>query len=158
MPTTFRQGRILWARLRAQNGKKELHPAVIITADKDIIQPEQFDPRTNIQAVNAVAVIGVSTEFAKYPPYVLLPYSTGRGGHPVTKLNQACGACIGWYDRGVLEDDVEGKGGDVPTAEMDRIMEAIAKDLAAKPKAKVTTVNRDLAGLHEMLETLIGEA
>jgi hypothetical protein len=46
----------------------------------------------------------------------------------------------------------------VPTAEMDRIMEAIAKDLAAKLKAKVTTVNRDLAGLHEMLETLIGEA
>jgi hypothetical protein len=63
-PSTFRQGRILWARLRAQSGKKELHPAVIITADKDIVQPEQFDPRARIQAVNAVADIGVSTEFA----------------------------------------------------------------------------------------------
>src|SRR5260221_14487957 len=122
---TFRQGRILWARLRTQGGKKELHPAVIITADRDIIQPERFDPRKDINVVNAVAVVGVSTEFAKHPPYILLPYSPNKGGHAVTKLTEDCGACIGWYDWVGLEDDVEGKGGDVPSAEMDQIMEGV---------------------------------
>jgi len=154
---TFRQGRILWARLRARSGKKELHPGIIITADRDITQPERFDPRKDINRVNAVAVIGVSTEFAKYPPYVLLPYSAGPGGHRVTKLTQACGACIGWYDWVVLEDDVEGYGGDAPPAELDRILDGIAMDLATKLKSKVAAINKELTHLHEMLASLIGE-
>jgi hypothetical protein len=154
---TFRQGRILWARLRARGGKKELHPAIIITAERDIIQPERFDPRKDIDKVNAVAVVGVSTSFAKYPPFVLLPYSSSPGGHPVTKLREACGACIGWYDWVVLEDDVEGYGGDAPPAELDQIMDGITKDLATKLKAKVSALNRELAELHEMLATLIGQ-
>jgi hypothetical protein len=154
----YRQGRILWARLRAQSGKKELHPSVIITANRDIVQPEDFDPRHNLNAANAVAVIGVSTEFAKYPPYVLLPYSPNKGGHALTKLTQACGACIGWYDWVVLEDDVEGKGGDVPPAEMDQMMTSIAKDLTKKLKTKAATMNQDLSQLHELLALLIGEA
>jgi hypothetical protein len=74
-----------------QKGKKEKHPAVIITADSDIIQPEQFDPRHDIGKVNAVAVIGVSTKYLRYPPYVALPYSPNKGGHTVTKLTQDCG-------------------------------------------------------------------
>ena len=42
-----------------QKGKKEKHPAVIITADSDIIQPEQFDPRRDIMpAILATASPG----------------------------------------------------------------------------------------------------
>lgn len=155
---TFRQGRILWARLRSRSGKRELHPAAIISSDRDIVQPEHVDPRKAVNEANAVAVVGISTEFAKYPPYILLPYSPNKGGHAITKLTQACGACIGWYDWVALEDDVEGKGGDVPPAEMDRIMNATAADLAAKLKRKVAIVGRDLVELHEMLERLLGKA
>src|SRR5215217_448511 len=133
---TYRQGRILWAWLRAQSGKKEKHPAVIITADRDITQPEDFDPRKDINTVNAVAVVGVSTKYRNYPPYVALPYSPNPGGHPITKLTEDCGACIGWYDWVVLEDDVLGLGGDVPPADMDRIVNAIAKDLIEKLQSK----------------------
>src|SRR4051794_5115893 len=96
-PRTYRQGRILWAWLRSGSGKKEKHPAVIITADRDIVQPEAFDPRQNLDAVNAVAVVGVSTQYKKYPPYVILPHSSHGGGHVVTKLTKPCAACIGWY-------------------------------------------------------------
>jgi hypothetical protein len=58
----YRQGRLLWAWLRSRSGKKERHPAIILTADADIIQPERFDPRKDIGKVNAIAAIGVSTE------------------------------------------------------------------------------------------------
>ena len=154
----FRQGRIVWAQMRSkQKGKKEKHPAVIITADSDIIQPEQFDPRHDIGKVNAVAVIGVSTKYLRYPPYVVLPYSPNKGGHTVTKLTQDCGVCIGWYDWVVLEDDVLALGGDVPTAEMDQIVEAITKDLKVRLSAHAARVSSELAGINDLLSRLIGE-
>src|SRR5437667_309497 len=140
----YRQGRIIWARLRARSGKKEKHPAVIITADQDIVQPEDFDPRKNIDRVNAVAVVGVSTEYKKYPPFVLLPYSSNPSGHPATKLTQACGACIGWYDWVALEDDVEGRGGDVPPIIMDQIMKAVANDLRIRLSKEAASLNARL--------------
>ena len=156
MALTYRQGRILWARLRAQSGKKEQHPAVIITADRDIIQPQQFDPRKNLDQVNAVAVVGVSTKYARYKmPHVRLPFSAG--GHAITKLKEDCAVCIGWYDWVVLEDDVIGRGGDVPPAEMDRIMQLVAMDLGSKLSAKLKSVGREMADLHELLAALIGE-
>jgi hypothetical protein len=71
---------------------------VIITPDRHIIQPENFDPRGAGASVNAVAVVGVSTEYRKYPPFVRLPYSHDRCGHPITKLVEDCGACVQWYD------------------------------------------------------------
>ena len=158
MPPTYRQGRILWARLRAQSGKKEPHPAVIITADCDIIQPQHFDPRRNLDQVNAVAVVGVSTKYVRYKmPHVRLPFSVGAGGHVITKLKEDCAACIGWYDWVVLEDDVIGRGGDVPPAEMDQIMGLIAKDFASKLTAKLKSVGREMTDLHELLAALIGE-
>jgi hypothetical protein len=88
---------------------------------------------------------------------VELPYSTNRGGHQVTKLTAACGACIGWYDWVVLDDDVEGFGGDVPPAEMDLIMRAIAEDLASKIRTKIPDLQKELAQLHVFLASLIGE-
>ena len=155
-PPRYRQGRIIWARLRSGKGKKELHPAAIITPTPDIIQPERFDPRQDPSRINAVAVIGISTEFKKYPPYVLLPYSTAKGGHPVTKLNSQCAACIGWYDWVVLEDDVEGRGGDVPPAQMGQIVDAIVGDLRAKLAAKAKTLTKELAEIEQLISRLIG--
>ena len=158
MSTPYRQGRILWARLRAQSGKKEPHPAVIITADRDIVQPQQFDPRKNLDQVNAVAVVGVSTKYARYKlPHVRLPFLASAGGHAITKLKEDCAACIGWYDWVVLEDDVIGRGGDVPPAELDQIMQLIAKDLGGKLTAKLKSVGREMNDLHELLAALIGE-
>ena len=107
--------------------------------------------------MNAIAVIGISTEFARYPPYVLLPYSTAKGGHPVTKLTQRCAACVGWYDWVVLEDDVEARGGAVPAAEMAQIIDAVAKDLSAKLAAKAEGVTRELMDLQHLIARLIGE-
>jgi hypothetical protein len=153
----YRQGRIVWALMRSQKGKKERHPAVIISADSDITQPEQFDPRENINKVNAVAVIGVSTKYLKYPPYVAIPYSTNKGGHPLTKLTEPCGACIGWYGWIVLEDDVMGRGGDVPSTQTDLIMDAVAKDLRVKLSARAAQMSSQLAGINDLLSRLIGQ-
>ena len=153
----YRQGRIVWALLRSGKGKKERHPAVIISSDADITQPEQFDPRANIDKVNAVAVIGVSTKYLKYPPSVSLPYSTNMGGHAVTKLTGDCGACIGWYGWVVLEDDIEARGGDVPPVEMDQIMELVAKDLRVKLSSRAAQMSTQLAGINDLLSRLLGE-
>src|SRR5437016_8256843 len=153
----YRQGRLLWAWLRSRIGKREKHPAIILTADQDIIQPEQFDPREDIGKVNAVAVIGVSTEYKRYPRYVRLPHSPNPGGHPITKLTQECGACIGWYDWIVLEDDVLTRGGDVPAAEMDQIMLAVARDFKQRLAAKADALSKELRGINELLARLMGE-
>jgi hypothetical protein len=131
---------------------------VIISADSDIIQPEQFDPRANIDKVNAVAVVGISTKYLKYPPCVALPYSTNRGGHAVTKLTADCGVCIGWYDWIVLEDDIEARGGDVPPGEMDKIMDMVSKDLRVKLSSRAAQMSTQLAGINELLSQLLGEA
>jgi hypothetical protein len=56
-----------------------------------------------------------------------------------------------------LEDDVLGRGGDVPTAELEQIMLAIAKDLSQKLRAKLTSVGREMTELHDLLAELIGE-
>jgi hypothetical protein len=153
----YRQGRIVWALLRSHKGKKERHPAIIISADSDIIQPAQFDPRANIDKVNAVAVIGVSTKYLKYPPSVAIPYSPNKGGHAVTKLTEDCGACIGWYDWVVLEDDIEARGGDVPPPQMDQIMDLVARDLRVKLSSRAAKMSTALAGINELLSQLLGE-
>lgn len=153
----YRQGRLIWAWLRSGSQKKERHPAVIISADSEIIQPERFDPRKDIDKVNAVAVVGVSTQFKRYPPYVPLPYLSASGGHPTTKLTEECGACIGWYDWVILEDDVIARGGDVPAPELERILEGVAQDLGRRLAVKADQLSKELTGLSELLARLIGE-
>lgn len=68
-----------------------------------------------------------------------------------------CGVCIGWYDWVALEDDVAGLGGDVPAAEMNPIMEGIAKDLEVKLHSRTAVASKTLAELHRLLADLIGE-
>ena len=84
----YRLGRIIWAYLRPSTAgrKKELHPAIIISPDSEIIQPEDFDPRIDPQKENLVAVVGVSTKFRNYPKlqHFVLPYH--GAGHAETKL------------------------------------------------------------------------
>ncbi len=153
----YRQGRIVWALVRStRGGKKERHPAVIISADSDIAQPENFDPRRNLDKVNAVAVIGVSTKYLKYPPSIALPFAANKGGYAITKLTQDCGVCVGWYDWVVLEDDVLARGGDVPPAVMDKIMEAVATDLKANLAKRAAKVSTELAGINDLLSRLVG--
>jgi len=57
----------------------------------------------------------------------------------------------------VLEDDVLALGGDVPTAEMDQIVEAITKDLKVRLSAHAARVSSELAGINDLLSRLIGE-
>lgn len=114
-----------------------------------------FDPREDLNRVNAVAVIGISTEFKKYPPYIQLPHAPG--GHPTTGLTQNCGACIGWYDWVVLEDEVLGRGGDVPSIAMDEIMIGVADDLKKKLAGKAGGLSKELAGINDLLAKLLGE-
>ena len=61
----FRMGRIIGARLRTKKGPRELHPAVIITPDAEIVQPSDFDPRAG--GDNVVVVVGVSTKYKCIP-------------------------------------------------------------------------------------------
>ena len=71
MPT-LRYGGIVGAYLQAKKKGKQLHPAVIVTPDADIIQPESFDPRRGND--NIVVAIGVTTKYRLYnEPYVPLP-------------------------------------------------------------------------------------
>lgn len=157
MPTArYRHGRLVWARLRSASGQKELHPAIIISDNVEITQPEAFDPRVDFNRVNAVAVVGVSTEYKRYPPFFSLPFLKKSGGHPQTKLTQECGACIGWYAWVVLEDDIDGRGGDVPSPEMKMIMEMIMQDLAGKLRRKAVDVQQEMITIVAALTTLIG--
>jgi hypothetical protein len=57
----------------------------------------------------------------------------------------------------VLEDDVEGRGGDVPAVEMDLIMALIEKDLRAKVSRHLASLTAEMHGMHELLARLIGE-
>jgi hypothetical protein len=144
---SYRQGRIVWAYLRgSQTGKRETHPAVILTEDADIIQPEDFDPRRR-QSDNIVHVVGVSTKHKQYKsPYILLPFTTA--GHPVTKLKQECGAIIGWYHRIAIPDDVIGFGGDVPSSQLEQLLVAVRNDV-------VKRIGADLGRFQALLETLL---
>src|SRR5580692_11139161 len=116
MPTSrpdFRHGRIVWANLRCENGQKQEHPAVILSLDSQIVQPENFDPHTG--GDNVIVVAGISTKYKGHPhPYVKLPFHPSGKGHPVTELRQDCAAIIGWYHLLFIADDVTAFSGDVP--------------------------------------------
>src|SRR5438105_4592087 len=56
-----------------------------------------------------------------------------------------------------LEDDVEGRGGDVPAAQMDQIAKAIASDLKVKLAAKAETLSKELVNVQQLISRLIGE-
>jgi len=56
-----------------------------------------------------------------------------------------------------LEDDVECRGGDVPQAELDQIINAIAGDLEKKLAGKAGKLSRELSGISALLARLIGE-
>jgi hypothetical protein len=145
---SYRHGRILYAFLRGSTtGKMQRHPAIILDANEDIIQPERFDPRKT-RTQNTIHVIGVSTKHKTYDAeYVQLPFSSS--GHAVTKLREDCGAIIGWYHRVTIPDDVIGFGGDVPAATMIRIDMAVRKDLARK-------ISLELGTLKQIFEELFG--
>ena len=100
----FRHGRIVIAHLLGRNGKREEHPAVIVSPDAEIIQPEQFDPRLgggNLPA-NLVAAMGVSTKFRQFQdPYIKLPVDAQ------TQLTKDCAAILNWYDVLDIPDDCE---------------------------------------------------
>jgi hypothetical protein len=136
--TKFRHGGIVWAYLRSsRTGKREKHPAVILSDNADIVQPEQFDPRKG--GDNTVYVIGVSTKYKSHAlPYVQLPYESR--GHPVTRLTHDCAVVIGWYHRVSIPDDVLAFGGDVPPDRMRQINDAVRQDLARKVQAQLQTV------------------
>jgi hypothetical protein len=149
-PGSYRHGRIIYAYLTNQKGKRELHPAIILDANEDILQPEAFDPRRDPGSENSVHVIGVSTKHKHYHalqrvPYVQLPFTTS--GHPVTGLNKDCGAIIGWYHRIAIPDDVVGFGGDIP----DVVMGAIDREVRADLERKV---GKALANLRQIFDLL----
>ena len=111
----YRHGRIVGAYLRTKKGGRELHPAVILSSDAEIVQPARFDPRSGDE--NFVIVAGVSTKYARHSePFVKLPHATT--GHAVTKLTKDCAAIIGWYEVISIPDDVRFFAGDVPAALM----------------------------------------
>jgi len=114
----YRLGRIVSAFLLGRNGKREEHPAVIISPDAEIIQPEQFDPRLGGGEVgdNQVAVLGISTKYRHFSdPYVRLPRDSR------TLLTEDCAAITNWFGVLTIPDDCEFLLGDVPPDLMLRI-------------------------------------
>lgn len=136
MPTTpeYRHGRIIWAYVRpsTKDRRRQQHPAVIISPETEIIQPERFDPRKDPTSENMVTVVGVSTKFRNYPEqrHVELPYR--QGGHPETGLKAECAAIIGWYDVIAIPDDVSDMAGQVPSRIMRQIDEMVRQDIAKR--------------------------
>lgn len=125
----YRHGRIIGAYLRTRKGPKELHPAVIISPDEEITQPEDFDPRSGGE--NFVIVVGVSTKYTLYnDPYLKLPYASPF--HPQTRLNKDAAAIIGWYDIVHIDDECQFKAGDVPPPLMIRLNQMIREDITKR--------------------------
>jgi hypothetical protein len=146
---SYRRGRIVFAYLRSsKTGKRERHPAIILDRDKQIVQPENFDPR-KAPGDNFVYVIGVSTKHKIYKSlYVQLPFAIS--GHTLTKLREDCGAIVGWYHRIAIPDDVIGFGGEVPAPIMLQIETAIRKDLAKN-------IGSEMKALKEVFDELFGD-
>ena len=125
----YRLGRIISAYLRTKKAGKQRHPAVIITPDAEIVQPEDFDPRKGGE--NVLVVAGVSTKYKFYQePHIPLPYHPSR--QACTKLTQDCAVIIGWYDAITIPDDVLDFGGDVPPELMLQVNDAVRNDIARR--------------------------
>jgi hypothetical protein len=140
----FRQGRIIGAYLRTRKGRRELHPAAVLTPNPEIIQPERFDPRSGDE--NLIVVIGISTKDSLYPDtYVKLPFHPS--GHPQTRLTKDAAAIIGWYDRVSIPDECQFMGGDVPPELLGRIIELARTNIAGH-------IGSDSADLAKLLRSL----
>jgi hypothetical protein len=146
----YRQGRIVWACLRTAKGKREEHPAVILSPDSSIVQPEDFDPRTGQD--NVIVVAGISTKYRNHPnPYVPLPFRDSANGHPVTQLRKDCAAIVGWYQAIFLPDDVTALGGDVPASQMREFNKQVLNSYIAAVGNQYTTSLEMMAELRESL-------
>jgi len=135
----YRHGRIIGAYLTSSSGgKKQRHPAVILTPDSAIVQPEKFDPRGGEE--NVVVVAGISSQYRKHNyPYVPLPYdSSNSSGHAQTKLHSDVAVIIGWYHIVNIDDDRCYWGGDVPAHIMGRINQAVREDIDHRLAQDVT--------------------
>jgi len=143
----YRHGRIIGAYLRTEASGKQLHPAVILTPDAEITQPEDFDPRRGGE--NFVVVIGVSTKYAVYAdPYIKLPYH--ESGHPVTKLTKDSAAIIGWYDIVHIDGERRFWGGDVPIGIMTEINHQSRIDIARR-------IGKEFKVMSEIVLLLFGD-
>ena|SRR2546426_347212 len=146
----YRHGRIIGAYLQSSfGGKKQRHPAVILSPDSAIVQPADFDPRKGGE--NALVVAGISSQYAKYAyRFVRLPFDANRpGGHPETKLHSDVAVIIGWYHVIAIDDDRCYWGGDVPRQIMGLINAAVREDIERRLADDVTflTELRSMLGL-----------
>jgi hypothetical protein len=143
----YRHGRIIGAFLHTKSRGRELHPAVILTPDSAIIQPELFDPRQGGE--NAVVVVGVTTKYKLYEDqFIKLPFHPS--GHQTTKLNKDCAAVIGWYDKVAIPDDVHFWAGDVPASVMVELNNAVRTDLAKR-------LSKEFANVSDAFALLFGD-
>src|SRR4051812_29230526 len=97
----YRHGRIIGAFLTSSvTGKRELHPAAVLSPDSAIVQPDDFDPRLGGGRVreNEIVVIGISSRYKLHKGLnIPLPYSNEPRGHHQTRLTKDSAAIIGWY-------------------------------------------------------------
>jgi hypothetical protein len=140
----YRLGRIVSCYLLGRNGKKEQHPAVIISPDAEIIQPEKFDPRpAGGVKENLVGVLGISTKYKNFnDPYIVLP----KGAQ--TQLTADCAAILNWVATPAIPDDCEYLLGDVPPALMMRIntdYRRVLKDALMKMEGTVAETLTELS-------------
>jgi hypothetical protein len=142
----YRQGRIVWVYLRTAKGKREEHPAVILSDDSQIVQPKDFDPRAGND--NIIVVAGISTKYRNHAnPFVRIPFLESAAGHPISELRRDCAAIVGWYQAIFIPDDVTAMGGDVPTNQM--------RELNSKAlTAYIATVGNQYTTSLEMLSEL----
>jgi hypothetical protein len=141
----YRLGRIISCFLLGRNGKREQHPAVIISPDIEIIQPEKFDPREAGGMVkdNLVAVLGISTKYRNFQdPYIPLPVG------PQTQLTENCAVILNWIATPAIPDDCEFLLGDVAPALMVRInveYRRLLKDVLSKVEGTLAETLNALA-------------
>jgi len=146
----YRHGRIVWAYLRTAKGKREEHPAVILSPNQSIVQPEKFDPRSGDD--NVVVVAGISTKYRSYStPYVELPFHPTADGRPVTLLRKDCAAIVGWYQALFIPDDITAFSGDIPPVQMRELDKKILLDYITVVGDQYRTSLEMLAELREGL-------
>jgi hypothetical protein len=136
MKPDYRLGRVVTAYLLGRNGKREEHPAVIISPDSEIIQPEDFDPRSSrgIVSANLVGALGISTKYGNFSdPFIALPPGT------TTELTRDCAVILNWYAVLDIPGDCEFLLGDVPPQLIQQINAAYIPRIVLGPWACVVT-------------------
>jgi len=108
--------------LDPQDRNRKCRPAVIVTADADILVDGE------------VWVVAISTQLGEAPAEVQVELPWDRRGHPRTGLKERCAAVCTWMEK-VSVDSIQGCAGTVPGRQL---LDILARISPPDPSAELT--------------------